>query len=80
MGCKSCGNKAKKAAKVVASVAKDVYLGNYTTVEERQRRLAICRTCTHYDSMLFRCRECKCFLRLKVKFINQHCGLPQAKW
>jgi hypothetical protein len=80
MSCKSCGNRIKKTAKSAVSVVKDISRGNYTTVAERQRRLAICRKCDYYQSTTHRCRECGCFLRVKVKFINQHCGLPQAKW
>jgi len=79
MGCSSC-NKVKRLAKSAVSVGRDIARGNYTSIEERRRRLAICRRCSYYDAKLVRCRECGCFLKQKVKFINQHCGLPGAKW
>ena len=72
MGCKC-----KKRKK---TVIEDILTSDYTTREERNRRLAICRSCSYYNALLVQCKHCKCLLKLKVKFKNQSCGLPQAKW
>jgi hypothetical protein len=40
-------------------------------------RWRVCRTCDRLDS-LFRCRECGCFMKAKVKLSNSEC--PVGKW
>lgn len=40
-------------------------------------RWRICRSCPLLDST-FRCRECKCFMKAKVKLSDATC--PVGKW
>ena len=52
------------------------------SIQDRQKRskkrLDICKVCERYDSIFGRCKECRCFMRLKVKFSKSRC--PLNKW
>ncbi len=47
---------------------------------EQDRRLAICRTCEHYDPCQARCVQCGCFAGLKTRLATAHCPLPEPRW
>ena len=42
------------------------------------KRLAICKTCEHYNSMLRNCGKCGCFLDVKTMMSGSTC--PLMKW
>tara|TARA_Y100000034_G_C6587604_1_gene255143 strand:+ start:316 stop:528 length:213 start_codon:yes stop_codon:yes gene_type:complete len=42
------------------------------------KRLDICKTCERFESLLSRCKECKCFMKFKVYLANMDC--PLGKW
>ena len=52
------------------------------SIQDRQKRskkrLNICKACEKYDSLFGRCKECGCFMILKVKFSKTKC--PLNKW
>ena len=41
-------------------------------------RLAICKGCTYYSSVLGNCKICKCFMKIKSKISSQSC--PKGFW
>ena len=41
-------------------------------------RLAICRSCTHYLSLLGNCGICKCFMKVKARIAPMEC--PKKFW
>jgi len=41
-------------------------------------RIAICRGCKFYVSLLGNCSICKCFMKVKARISNQYC--PQKYW
>lgn len=41
-------------------------------------RLAICMGCDRYRAWTKQCKECGCFMPLKVRFPDKHC--PIGKW
>lgn len=43
-----------------------------------QDRYDLCKQCEHFNKITAICRECGCFMKLKVKFINSVC--PINKW
>jgi hypothetical protein len=43
---------------------------------QANERLAICKTCHHYDGT--RCLKCGCFMAFKSRLANEHC--PVGKW
>jgi hypothetical protein len=49
-----------------------------TTDEEAERRFSICRECPSLLSVTNQCRECGCFMKLKVKIKEAVC--PLEKW
>lgn len=66
------GNAAKSLGRAVAS--------GFAAVDaaERDRRLATCRECEHFDAGPGRCRLCGCVARWKARLATEHC--PIAKW
>ena len=52
------------------------------SIQDRQKRskkrLNICKVCEKYDSLFGRCKECGCFMILKVKLTGAKC--PLDKW
>ena len=41
-------------------------------------RIAICKGCSYYSSVLGNCKVCLCFMKLKSKISSQSC--PKGKW
>ena len=41
-------------------------------------RIAICKECIYYSSLLGNCTVCKCFMKIKARIGNQEC--PQKYW
>ena len=41
-------------------------------------RMAICKSCTYYSSLLGNCTICKCFMKVKSKISSQSC--PKGFW
>lgn len=50
----------------------------FTTKEEAQKRYDICKQCDKLEMPLAQCRECKCFMKIKVKAKEAYC--PLGKW
>ena len=43
-------------------------------------RLKICEDCPNLNKQLYQCKECGCFMKIKVKLAVAHCPLPEPKW
>jgi hypothetical protein len=43
-----------------------------------KERLSICNGCGRYNSLLKICKECKCFMPIKVNLAGENC--PIGKW
>jgi len=78
-------NRVKKVAGVpitkdtlhsLSRAAKDVITNKRATLEERERRFNICRTCEHKNHD--RCGLCGCFIKTKTILLNSEC--PIKKW
>ena len=41
-------------------------------------RMAICKSCVYYSSLLGNCKICTCFMKVKARISNQEC--PQKYW
>lgn len=41
-------------------------------------RLNICKECDRYNTLLKTCKECKCFMPIKVNLAGENC--PIGKW
>lgn len=46
--------------------------------EKASHRLSICQECPNLVKLTNQCRECGCFMNLKVKFEDSKC--PIGKW
>lgn len=47
--------------------------------EEKQvERMSVCKECEYYSKRQNRCKQCGCFLTVKVKFNSATC--PVGKW
>ena len=46
--------------------------------EVYEDRIAICKSCTYYSSLLGNCKICLCFMKLKARIGNQEC--PNKLW
>lgn len=66
------------------NAAVDTVKGDFATSEERERRLAICRTCEYLDKgdgkiiRAERCKLCGCFVHIKAGYTNASCDIN--KW
>ncbi len=47
---------------------------------EQERRLTICQACEYFDAAQVQCRQCGCYLSLKVRLASEHCPLDPPKW
>lgn len=67
-------------AKLATAAARQAVAGNavYVPAEVKNQRLAICKSCTHYDPNQGRCKKCGCFLEAKTSFAASEC--PVLKW
>jgi hypothetical protein len=43
-------------------------------------RIAICRACTHYKSLLGNCGICKCFMKIKARIATSECADNPKRW
>ena len=70
----------KNLAKFTFEVVKDVVSLNgtpvFSTEEEQQERLSICKMCEFFSRN--RCKQCGCYMNAKVKFASSKC--PIQKW
>ena len=46
--------------------------------ETANRRYETCKQCDQLSSILKRCKQCGCFMKIKTKMLNQEC--PLGKW
>jgi|TARA_R110002096_G_scaffold209192_2_gene396085 hypothetical protein len=46
--------------------------------EVYEDRMAICKACTHYSSLLGNCKICLCFMKVKAKIAPMEC--PKKYW
>ena len=53
-------------------------VANYATEEESQNRWSICEECPRLLKATGQCKECGCFMKLKVKLKEAVC--PIEKW
>ena len=51
---------------------------NYTSEEMSSARMSICEECPRLVKTTKQCKECGCFMRLKVKIKTAAC--PLSKW
>jgi hypothetical protein len=51
---------------------------NHTTDEEAASRLGICEKCPSLLGLTHQCKECGCFMKIKVKLKKAEC--PLGKW
>jgi hypothetical protein len=51
---------------------------NYTDEETSDKRMAICETCPSLLKVTHQCKECGCFMKIKVKLKEAQC--PLQKW
>jgi hypothetical protein len=45
-----------------------------------QERYDICKSCDRFNTVTYQCKECMCFMKLKVKLKNSHCPLNKWTW
>jgi hypothetical protein len=50
----------------------------FVTQPIAQARYDICKACEHFNNILYTCKQCGCFMKMKVKFQNSSC--PIGKW
>ena len=50
----------------------------WTTKKIAQSRYDICKKCDKFISTTAQCKECLCFMKMKVKVENAKC--PLGKW
>ena len=50
----------------------------FVTDEVYQDRIAICKGCVYYSSLLGNCTVCKCFMKIKARLAPLAC--PQKYW
>jgi len=53
-------------------------VANYSTEAEAQNRWSICEECPRLLKATSQCKECGCFMRIKVKLKEAVC--PLGKW
>ena len=78
----------KKAKEFVQFAGEMIKVGKhafqYGTVRtdkaEKDRRLAICRECTYYNSTKGICELCGCKMVWKAVLVASKCPLPEPKW
>lgn len=84
-GC-GCGNKNTQTTQSVttANSTSSLIAKVFVSSEVQKTRMALCRECEHFDSLLARCKICGCFLEAKTRLAGFHCALDQIgetpKW
>lgn len=70
---------AEKLARVAAATARHVANGlKAVTDKQREERISICHGCDLYNKVDQTCRNCGCFLPIKVNWDSERC--PLGKW
>jgi hypothetical protein len=66
----------------IATTVKQAVKGEAITVseEEKNRRLAICKTCEWFDLEVEGCKKCGCNMNWKTRLAGHHCPLDPPKW
>lgn len=47
----------------------------FVTEAEKNRRMAICQSCDHFNPTFVQCKICGCFLEAKTRLKGFHCAL-----
>ena len=55
-----------------------ISLKTVNRVSESENRMEICKSCDRFQQELRFCKECGCFMPVKVKFVKSVC--PLNKW
>lgn len=50
----------------------------FSSVQEQEFRYSICQSCDRLTKTTKQCRECGCFMKIKVKLADAFC--PLGKW
>lgn len=50
----------------------------FISEEDEKDRLDLCRECPSFRKAIAQCKECGCFMPLKVKVFQAEC--PKGKW
>jgi len=71
---------AKNASRSLLNTTKALVSGDkvVATIEERERRTSICKSCSWYIEKIQRCAKCGCVVPLKTYFSEESC--PVDKW
>jgi len=89
-GCKDCQDaklrsiEGKQQKYTLFNAAVDTLKGEFATAEEREKRLAICRSCEYLEKSknsimrADRCKLCGCFVHIKAGYTNASCDIQ--KW
>ncbi len=72
------GNAAQAAGRMISAAVHGEKVA--VSHEEQERRLAICKTCEHFDAAQGRCRICGCFGRWKAVLATEHCPDDPPRW
>lgn len=62
----------------IPSFLKAMYLSKPASFEISSDRLTTCYGCDRLDLITNQCKECWCFIRLKVQWLDESC--PLGKW
>ena len=46
--------------------------------EQAEERYSICKSCSEFNPTLYNCKQCGCFMLVKVRLLNSEC--PLGKW
>ena len=70
----------KKESYNIIDVTVDTIKGTveYVADDIVEKRKKVCGTCERYFSPTGQCKECGCFVALKVKYLKSSC--PISKW
>lgn len=76
--CKKCfiGVQAEKYGEMIEKCAAAIPERDRATIEERQRRIALCEGCEFFTAAT--CRACGCYVELRAMKQATHC--PKKKW
>jgi hypothetical protein len=83
-GC-GCGNKQTTVQNVTTASSQSSLIAKvFVSSDVQKARMALCKECEHFESMLARCKICGCFLEAKTRLAGFHCALDQIgetpKW
>ena len=52
----------------------------FVSNEVYEDRIAICKSCEFYQSLLGNCSICKCFMKVKARLAPMECAAKKKKW